>query len=204
MHTPSTDNEKAAEFFDKAAIEGIQRAGDALTGLFGRTVEAKHLGTEIVESVGSTELVQEKPTDTHAAVGFLAIAGAEEIAGHGFVMLSQKSIDDLMGGFGLEPEPDGSLGEMGESMLREFANITASSYLNAISDAIGKSLEPTPVSLNLIGSAEEAKMESYVMGDHPGIIFRCECVGESNVSEVAMLIVLGSSDITALIPAGGV
>lgn len=203
MHTPSTGNDKTAEFFDKAAMEGIQRAGEALTGLFGRSVEAKHLGTEIVESVNKTDIVQDKPTDTHAAVGFLAIAGEEEIAGHGFVMLSQKSIDDLMGGFGLEPEADGSLGEMGESMLREFANITASSYLNAISDAIGKSLEPTPVTLNMVGSEEEAKMESYVMGDHPGIIFRCECVGESNVSEVAMLFVLGSSDISRLIPAGG-
>lgn len=187
------DNE-SLEVLERAAMDGSRRAGDALSTMLGRAVQVQHLETRYIESASGAILMSLEVQHDQAAIGRIEVSGSD-VRGRAFVVMSNRAISELLATYEIEHEPQGELGDMALSMLREVSNITASSYLNALADAWKIELNPSPVTLELAATGLSDELEAAAQRQGPALVFRCEFVAEQGACELSLVMLVSSSDV---------
>lgn len=176
------------------ARDGARRAENALTVLLGRPVKVEEIDTQFVTDASAAILLSLEVTHDHAAVGRLEVAG--KVEGTAFVVISQRSIDQLYETFGLSVElKDHQHDEMGRSMLREVSNIAAASYINALADGWGLELSPSTVTLDLAVDGMSRGLEEASRKQGPAIVFRCAFLDEDRRPQLSLVLLLGSAEV---------
>ena len=96
--------------------------------------------------------------------------------------------------------------EMGRSALREVGNILGSSYLNAIVEFTGLSLEPEPpeIDIDLLGHVVERRLTRHGNLDDPSILMRSQLTVEAAGARFSFLFVPQIGTMDQLLDALGV
>jgi len=175
---------------------GSGNAATALSQLLGRPVDIRYaeavLATlaEAADRVGAAA-ERSAMVDTPVAGdgGKVILVFPDEAAGE-LCSLLGTSLDD----------------ELGRSALREIGNILASSYLNAIVQMTGLSLEPEPpeVEIDVLGSLVERRLSDGAKPDDPAVLMRSVMTVESSNARFAFLFIPQIGSIGTLLDALGV
>jgi len=126
-----------------------------------------------LESASGAILASLDVRHDHAAIGRLDVAGPE-VVGSAFVVMSSRSVTELLTAFEIDNATLENPGEIGTSMLCEVSNITASSYLNALADAWDIELVTGPPTLELAARGLSPEMEESSQRQGPALVFRSE------------------------------
>ena len=184
------------------ACSGLVSKGslNAITGLsqmLGQEIQVHSLNPrrvpveQLAEIVGGRESIN---------VGvYLAVSGSG--TGHMFLMFPPKTamelIDMLMG------EPPGTtqhLDEMEESVMAEMGNIMGSFFLNALADAAGLQLTPSPpaVMMDMAGSILDVALANILEGSNDALVIETK-FGTADREIDGILLVLPSPELLSLL-----
>ena len=178
---------------EQAAREGSRRTGEALSQLLGEQVDARNLEIHYVEQANAAILLSLDVRHDQAALGRMEISG--EISGRAFVAISERSMTELLRVFNTEYEAGAALDELGLSMLREVANITASSYLNALADAWGIMAVPSVVDLEIGALGLSGELEEAARRQGPAFVVRCDLETPSGRFDVSLVLLVDPASV---------
>lgn len=134
-------NDTDTAFWAELVSKGTNNAMKNLSQMVGQEIEVTSFGLRRIPVAETSQLVG--GADVEAVGIYLTVSGSAD--GHIMLMYDPKMaygfVDMLMG------QPEGTtqaLGEMESSALGELGNIMGSSFLNALADATGLTLMPSP------------------------------------------------------------
>ncbi len=194
---PFTDD-RISGLLDRAARQGADRAATALTSFTGRSIQFTHRETRLLMRVDGEELLNGSSTSDRVLVGAMDIDGGR-FAGRGFVLMGSSAVEGLLTIFALDTDASGLPDDMATSMLAEFTNITMSSYLNALSDALSMAVDPSPTGLQWMSAPISEVDRATFQSSDPAIVLHCECSAESTVNELSIMIMINQADVAALV-----
>lgn len=134
-------NDREIAIWAELVSKGTNHAMSNLSKMVGQDIKVTSFGLRQIPVAETSQLVGGPEVE---AVGiYLTVSGSAD--GHIMLMYDPKMaygfVDMLMG------QPEGTttaLGEMESSALGELGNIMGSSFLNALADATGLTLQPSP------------------------------------------------------------
>ena len=134
-------NDQEIAFWAELVNKGTNHAMNNLSQMVGQDIKVTSFGLRQIPVAETSQLMG--GPDVEAIGIYLTVSGSAD--GHIMLMYDPKMaygfVDLLMG------QPEGTtqaLGEMESSALGELGNITGSSFLNALADATGLTLMPSP------------------------------------------------------------
>ncbi len=134
-------NDVEMAFWAQLVSKGTTNAIANLSQMVGQEIAVESFGLRQIPVAKISQLMG--GPDTEAIGIYLTVSGSAD--GHIMLMYDPKMahgfVDMLMG---LPPGSTETLGEMEESALGELGNIVGSSFLNALADATGLTLMPSP------------------------------------------------------------
>lgn len=178
--------------------EGSVNAVTGLSQMLGREVQIKSLSPRLVPVEDLAGIVGGREA---VSVGvYLAVSGSG--SGHMFLMFPPETamelIDMLMG------EPPGTttrLDEMEESVMGEMGNIMGSFFLNALADAAGLSLTPSPpaVMMDMAGSILDVALANIMEGSNDALVVETKFGTADRVIDGTLLVMPSPELLTLLL-----
>ncbi len=156
------------EMLNKMANVGIYNAARGLSGMVGESLEVENPGVKLVPLADIPNLLGGPEAE---AVGIYLRAEGNLGGQIMLVIPYQKSLElaDMI--IGLPPGTTKQLGSLERSALAEMGNLTGTFFMNAVAEATGLSLRPSPpaVMVDMVGAvldivlATAAQLSEHVM-----------------------------------------
>lgn len=188
-----TDMQRSA--LAEVANIGCGRAATALSELLGKPVNIAYTETLLATLAEAADRIG--AATEQSAVIDTPIA---EDGGKVLLLFPEDAATQLCALLGVSAQD-----EMGLSALKEVGNILASSYLNAIVEMTGLSIEPEPpeIEVDLLGHVLERRLTAGRDPSDPAILMRSSMTVEASETSFAFLFVPQFAEITQLLGALG-
>lgn len=132
--------------FLKVAKTGIRRAAEAMDRMSGSSIQMDATSAGMAPTTRLVEITG----DPDAMVVGVYVRTEGDIPGHSILIFPIESallLIDIIGGLAIGTTKE--IGHIERSMIQEVGNIVTAGYLNAISDAYGRTLLPCPPTIEV-------------------------------------------------------
>ncbi len=186
------------EHLREAVSVGFENAALGLSGMVNKPIKVISPALRIVP-VEQVPNLFGKADDVVVAM-YLEVSG--DIAGHILLILSLEAADQLVTMLvGVEMASTETLGEMERSALGEVANVTGSFFLNALGDATGLLMQPSPpaVLMDMAGAALDAPLMALALSMNEVLVIDTWFIDEERQIKGLFLILPNSDSLGTIV-----